>query len=181
MFKSSIIIFIVTSLILILSIMIDGHIDSMHHSDVGLVFGNKVTINGPSNRLISRLDKAIQLYNNGYIDKIIVSGGIDINQLNEAQIMFNYLIENKIPKNKIIQDNQGYNSFETVNNSLDIVNEYDQILAISQFYHISRIKLTFKKLGYPNINYVHSNYYEYRDIYSLFREFFALIKYIIYY
>ena len=95
--------------------------------------------------------------------------------------MLNYLVENKIPEKSIIKDKQGYNSFNTVKNTLDIAKQHDQILAISQFYHITRIKLTFKKLGCPNINYAHSNYYEYRDIYSIIREFFALLKYIIYY
>ena len=181
MLKSSIKIFFITFIIFISSIFVDGHLDSIYYSDIGLVFGNKVTINGPSKRLASRLDKAIELYQNGYINKIIVSGGIDNNNLNESEIMSDYLIENEIPANNIIKDENGYNSFATINNSLNLISEYDQILVISQFYHISRIKLTFKKLGYPNINYAHSNYYELRDIYSLFREFFAIIKYIIYY
>jgi vancomycin permeability regulator SanA len=174
-------IFTIAITILIISIIIDGHFDSIYQSDIGVVFGNKVTINGPSKRLKSRLDKAIELYNKGYINTIIVSGGIDINELDESQIMLNYLVENKIPEKYIIKDKQGDNSFNTVKNALNIAKQHDQILAISQFYHITRIKLTFKKLGYPNINYAHSNYYEYRDIYSIIREFFALLKYIIYY
>ena len=181
MIKSILKIFSIIFLIVIISISIDGHIDSIYPSDVGIVFGNKVSVNGPSHRLTSRLNKAIELYSKGYIEKIIVSGGIDINNLNEAEIMYDYLIENKIPENKIIKDEYGYNSYNTAQNSLKLINKHDQILAISQFYHISRIKLAYKKLGYPNINYAHSNYYEYRDIYSIIREFFALIKYIIYY
>ena len=62
-----------------------------------------------------------------------------------------------------------------------MLTENDQILAISQFYHMSRIKLIYKKLGYPNISYAHSNYYELRDFYSILREFFAIIKYMLYY
>ena len=181
MIKRILKIFSIIFFIVIISIFIDGHIDSIYPSDIGVVFGNKVSVKGPSNRLTSRLNKAIELYSNGFIDKIIVSGGIDINNLNEAQIMCDYLIENKIPENKIIKDEDGYNSYNTAQNSLELINKHDQILAISQFYHISRIKLAYKKLGYTNINYAHSNYYEYRDLYSIIREFFALIKYIIYY
>ena len=181
MIQSLIKILLSTFIIIILSIFIDGHIDSINHSTTGVVFGNKVTINGPSIRLISRLDKAIELYNNKSISKIIVSGGIDKNHLDESQIMYNYLLNKGIPKSNIIKDSLGYNTYKTAKNSLNMLTANEQLLAISQFYHMSRIKLIYKKLGYPNISYAHSNYYELRDFYSILREFFAIIKYMLYY
>ena len=53
------------------------------------------------------------------------------------------------------------------------------IVAISQKYHISRIKLSLKNNGYKNIYTHYPNYYEIRDIYSIIRELPAWMKYYI--
>ncbi len=54
---------------------IDGLNDYIGRSDVGIVLGNKVELDGrPSKRLQSRLDKALDLYNQNYFEHIIVRG-----------------------------------------------------------------------------------------------------------
>jgi uncharacterized SAM-binding protein YcdF (DUF218 family) len=52
------------------------------------------------------------------------------------------------------------------------------VIVVSQFYHISRSKLAFRKAGIESVGGAHSKFYELRDVYSLFREFFGYYKYL---
>ena len=177
-----IILYFFLSLLLMHTILItiDGLNDENNPADVGVVFGNEVSPTGElSARLKSRLDKTIELYKDKKFPLIIVSGGMDKYKNNEAQVMKAYLIENSIPESSIITDSKGENTAQTVSNTVKIMNAYqiDSVFAISQFYHIARIKLTFSKLHINKVSSAHADYYELRDLYSLIREFFAYYKY----
>jgi len=90
-------------------------------------------------------------------------------------------MQNEIPDNNIILDSEGYNSFMTAQNTKTILNDMDlsSITIISQFYHITRTKLAFKKVGFEHVYTAHAKYFEIRDIYSLAREFLAYYKYLL--
>lgn len=166
----------------LLIITVDGIRDELEKSDIAVVLGNKVELNGkPSKRLQSRLDKAVDLYEKEYFEYIIVSGGIGKEGYDEAEVMKEYLKEKGIPNGRILVDNEGYNSFLTAQNTKSIMNNMDlhSVIIITQFYHISRTKLAFDKLGIENVYSAHANYFEVRDLYSLVREFFAYYKYLI--
>ncbi len=163
-------------------VTIDGLNDELNTTDVAVVLGNKVEINGkPSKRLQGRLDKAVELYKGNYFNYIIVSGGFGKEGYDEAIVMKNYLVEKGISEDKILIDSVGYNSLMTAKNTKLIMNDmnFDSVTIITQFYHITRTKFTFQREGIENIYSAHSNYYELRDLYSLFREFFAYYKYLI--
>ncbi len=170
--------FIVHSVI----VTIDGLNDELKKTDVAVVLGNKVELNGrPSKRLQGRLDRAVELYEENYFNDIIVSGGFGKEGYDEAVVMKDYLIEKGVPEGKIILDSDGYNSLMTAQNTKLIMKEmnFNSITIITQFYHIFRTKSAFKNVGIENIYSTHSNYYEWRDLYSLFREFFAYYKYLL--
>jgi len=57
--------------------------------------------------------------------------------------------------------------------------ELDSVMIITQFYHISRIKLAFEKVGVENVYSAHAAYLDLRDVYSVVREFFAYYKYLL--
>lgn len=178
------IIFITWVVTHLLILTVDGLRDELEFSDAAVVLGNKVELNGePSERLKGRLNKAVELYDKNYFEYIIVSGGIGKEGYDEAEVMKKYLIENGIPDEKIIMDNQGYNSFMTAHNTKLIMNNMnlESITIITQFYHISRTKLAFDNIGIENVYSAHADYFELRDIYSLIREFFAYYKYLLSY
>jgi len=160
----------------------DGLNDKVDFSDAAVVLGNKVELDGtPSKRLQARLDRAVELYDKQYFKYIIVSGGTGKEGFDEAVIMKNYLMQIEIPDNNIILDSEGYNSFMTAQNTKTILNDMDlsSITIISQFYHITRTKLAFKKVGFEHVYTAHAKYFEIRDIYSLAREFLAYYKYLL--
>lgn len=163
-------------------IVIDGVNDELKPVDIAVVLGNKVEVNGqPSERLKARLDKAVELYSKGYFTFIIVSGGIGKEGFDEAQVMKSYLIDNGIPAEKIIEDNNGYNSYMTAQNTSKIMNELelDSAMIITQYFHISRTKLAFRKVNIAEVYSAHANIFEVRDIYSIIREFPAYYKYLL--
>jgi len=164
-----------------LIITVDGLNDELGVSDAGVILGNKVELNGdPSKRLQGRLDKAYELYEKEYFKYIIVSGGTGKEGFDEAVVMRDYLIGKGIPKDKILTDSDGYNTYMTAQNTKAIMEdmEFDSVMIITQFYHISRTKLAFSRSGIKNVYSAHAAYLDFRDAYSVFREFFAYYKYI---
>ena len=171
---------IVIIFISIITIYIDSGEYPKESIDFAIIYGNKVENKlEPSNRLKARLDACISLYNSLKIKKIIVSGGVDDNGFDESFVMLNYLVQNGIGTENIIKDSLGINTHNTTKNLQKIINKNDSIVAISQKYHISRIKLSLKINGYKNIFTHYPNYYEIRDIYSIVRELPAWMKYYI--
>jgi len=161
--------------------VVDGLTDEVGRSDVGIVLGNKVELDGqPSKRLQSRLDKAVELYNKKYFDNIIVSGGLGQEGYDEAQVMKDYLVNAGIPSDVIIVDNKGENTQMTAENSKSIMdsNNFQTATVITQYYHVTRTKLAFNNAGVKEVYSAHARIFELRDIYSLVREFFAYYQYL---
>jgi vancomycin permeability regulator SanA len=162
----------------------DGLTDEKQFAQVGVVLGNKVNEDGtPSERLQARLDRAIELYKDASIEKIIVSGGTGVEGFDEAVVMGDYLESKGIQVEDIIEDSNGYNTRMTAENAKKIIEEEnledDQVFVISQFYHISRTKLAFKQEGFEHVYGAHATYWEWRDIYSTLREVPAYYKYLL--
>ena len=157
-------------------IITDGLADTKENADLAVVFGNTVNKDGTlSPRLKARLDKAIELYRNHRVKEVLVSGGFGKEGYWEGNEMQKYLVENKIPPQKIITDNYGDNTEKTVVHTIKIADslQYKSIVSVSQYYHQTRVKKLFKKHHFNNVTSSSPKYFEARDIYSVFREFFA--------
>lgn len=175
---------ILTSWFLIhqLIIVIDGLNDDEVDAKLVVVFGNKVHKDGTlSLRLKARLDKAIDLYNSFDIKTIFVSGGLGKEGYYEGDKMAEYLIFNGIPQSQITIDNKGLNTMLTVQNVIKQYPKLESVVVVTQFYHVTRAKLAFKKLGIERVCGTHCDFFETRDFYSLFREFFGYYKYLLSY
>lgn len=161
-------------------IVTDGVNDELAAVDIAVVLGNKVELDGqPSDRLKARLDKSVELFEEGYFKYILVSGGIGIEGFDEAKVMKEYLVNKGIPSELIIEDSNGYNSFMTAENTKAIMKDLNikSVMVITQYFHITRTKLAFNKLGFENVYSAHAEIFEYRDLYSIIREFPAYYKY----
>lgn len=161
----------------------DGFKKPKKRNDIALIFGNKIEENGiPSKRLQARLDEGIKLYRKQRVKKIIVSGGLGKEGFWEGTEMKKYLINNNVKNVDIIIDNYGNNTEKSVQNSLKIMDSlnYKSLVSVSQFYHQSRIKLIFRKKRFDNFETSSPKYFELRDFYSLFREFFAYYHFLLF-
>ncbi|MCL5247653.1 YdcF family protein [Cellulophaga sp. 20_2_10] len=161
-------------------IITDGLISKPNKSEYAVILGNKINNDGTlSKRLKARVLKGLELYNDSLVKKIVVSGGLGKEGFYEAQKMAEFLVENGVKKQNIIIDDYGNNSWLTAMNFKKLKPNSKSVIIVTQFYHITRCKLAFRKLGIKNISAVSPNYFEIRDFYSLFREFFGYYKYLI--
>ena len=154
-------------------IVVRGYRDDIQVSDVGVIFGSKVNTDGnPSSRLIARLEKGRELYNQGMFKHIIVSGGVGKEGFDEAQVLKQYLVTHQVPESAIIADSQGITSEATARNSEWIMRQhhFKTALVISQYFHIVRAQVAFAKYGIDPVYHAHANYVEWRDLYSIPRE-----------
>lgn len=155
-------------------------------SDVAVVLGNDVNDDGtPSPQLKARLDAATDLYKNKQVKKIIASGGIEKYPpySDEGVAMGKYLLENGISKDDIIEDSYGFNSMATALNTAKIMkeNNFKNVVIVSQYFHLPRCVIAFKKAGVMDYSAAYPDYFSIRDVYSLIREAAAIIKYSIVY
>lgn len=174
--KLILILFTTWFLIHSLFITIDGLNDDKKSSDVAVILGSKVNEDGTlSDRLKKRLECGLLLYENGRVKKIIVSGGLGKEGFYEGDKMKEYLVQKGIPETLIIVDNFGNNTLATVENTIKLKKKlnFESIIVVSQYFHVTRTKMLFKKRGFNTITSASPYYFEIRDFYSIIREFAA--------
>src|SRR5690348_1768068 len=155
--------------------------DDVGKADVALVLGCKVELDGtPSARLRARLDRTLELYRAGNFPKIITSGGFGKEGFDEASVMRDYLVANGVPKENVIVDSGGSNTFASAKNTLQIARQqkFDSVFVVSQYFHLPRARMALHRFGIATVYSAHAHIYEFRDIYSSFREFFGYVSYM---
>lgn len=156
------------------ALVCDGLYDNASASDVGIVLGSKVMPDGtPSNRLRARLDRAADLYAQGFFKHVIVSGGTGLEGVSEARVMANYLVgQRKIPADAIILDEHGYTTRLTAQNSATLMHShgFETAVVVTQYFHITRSRLALHQAGVVRVTSAHPSYFELRDLYSIARE-----------
>ncbi|QEI06673.1 YdcF family protein [Pigmentiphaga aceris] len=165
----------------IAALLYDGLSDDLSKSDVAIVLGSKVELNGqPSIRLAARLDRAVQLYRDGIVPLIIVSGGPGIEGFDEGEVMRDYLVSKSVPVDRILIDSIGYNTGATARNSAAIMRAKGLTSAtvVTQYFHISRTRLALRAQGIAPIRTAHAKLLEWRDVYSTLREVAAMVTYL---
>jgi vancomycin permeability regulator SanA len=183
-FKSLIISGIVLLIVIVISgllISIDGLTDELHPANVAVVMGTTANPDGtPSRWLQTRLDKAIEVYNQGLVPWIIVSGGKEEDGISEGTVMGDYLVSKGIPSSKIIIDNDGVDTFSTARNVVRImkIHNWTSVMVVSQFYHIPRVKFTLHRFGIQNVYGAHAEWITGMAVVWLGREIVAFPAYI---
>ncbi len=159
----------------------DGLHDNIHQNDAIVILGNKVELTGkPSPRLLSRLEKGFELYQNKTAPLIIVTGGTGVEGFDEAKVMKQYLVDKGVPEDVVFVDSQGVDTFSSAKNIQKIVKERNikSVLVVSNYYHISRTVFAFKENNILEVYSAHANFFEWRDMFSIPREVLVFYFYI---
>ncbi|MEH6700022.1 MAG: YdcF family protein [Brevundimonas sp.] len=162
------------------AIVIDGLTDTVAPSDVAVVLGNTVQPDGtPSKRLAARLNRALDLWENGTVEAIIVSGATGKEGVPEGDAMRRYLVGQGVPVDRIIVDNAGVDTAATARNTARIMatRDYDSAIVVTQYFHIPRARLAMQREGIE-ARTAHATFFEARDLYSTARE---LVAYPVYF
>src|SRR5262249_39719223 len=136
-----------------------------------------------SPRLKARLDCALALYRQHLVPRILVSGGVEPGGIDEATVMAKYLSDSGVPKEHILIDSLGNNSMATAVNTAAIVRaqHLQKVTIVSQYFHIPRCELAFRKAGLRNFSAAYPRHFELLDLYAIAREGAALPVYYLRY
>lgn len=157
-----------------LFITYDGLSDNGKKSDLALILGNKVNEDGTlSKRLEMRLKAGVQLFKAGRVKRILVSGGLGKEGFYEGDKMKEFLVAHAVPDSLIIVDNLGNNTRASVENTLALQKQihFNSLIVVSQYFHVTRTKKLFRDKGFENVYSASPDYFEWRDIYAVVREF----------
>lgn len=127
-----------------------GTTDYRRRADAIVVFGAKVYEDGDlSSILEERVLTGCELYHEGFAREILFSGGPGVGPVREADGMRRRALELGVPAAAIFVDYNGLDTESTAINTLRIgqLRPWNRILAVSQFYHLPRIKLAFHRQG----------------------------------
>lgn len=127
-----------------------GKTDYRRHADAIVVFGARAYADGrPSQALADRTRTACDLYRQGYAPLLIFSGGPGDGAIHETESMRTYALTQGVPAEAIILDYDGLNTDHTVDNTVILFRQHQvrTALAVSHFYHLPRVKMTYRRAG----------------------------------
>lgn len=170
-----VVLFVITAV----AISIRGVREDIFGADVVLVLGCDLHEDGtPTSRLITRLDRTVELYANGWGREIIVSGGESAGR-DEALVMKDYLVSKGVPAYKIIVDSSGTHTRDAARFAARYLADrgLSSLIVVSQFFHIARCVMTIKSYGVGRVGCAYARSFEVRDILSTIREVPAVFAY----
>ena len=135
-----------------------GRTDYRHSTEVeerettaAVILGAKVYDDGSLSRALrDRLDTGIELYRDGLVSCLIMSGGTGKNGKSEPKQMAAYASKvGGVPSSRIILDEEGVNTARSARNCGRIAKEkgYQTLLTVSQYFHCARVKMIFERNG----------------------------------
>ena len=151
-------------------------------SDCIIIPGCKVTDTTPSLALQSRLDCALRLYNEGYAKTIIVTGGQGVTgSVPEAQAMRDYLMDNGVPKDAILLDENSYSTAENMQNAKALMDGrgYTSAIIATSDFHAARAMAIAKSAGIRKVTCGKARFTWYLKWGSVLREVPGWGKYIL--
>jgi vancomycin permeability regulator SanA len=114
-----------------------------NQKNIAVVLGAAVwSGNIPSPTLSSRVDKALELLEQGFIGKILLTGGKAPGELPESEVGYEYARVKGVDTSKVIIENLTSSTAEQMkwikDNLLTNNNSYEDIILISDAYHLPR-------------------------------------------
>ncbi|MCK9438783.1 YdcF family protein [Patescibacteria group bacterium] len=108
------------------------------HKQAALVLGAKVWNNGNLSDIFrDRVKTAIELYNTGKVDKILVSGDHGQVEYDEVNTAKEYLLENNIKPEDIFLDHAGFDTYDSLYRAKEIF-QADSLIVVTQDFHLPR-------------------------------------------
>lgn len=133
-------------------------------SDAIIVLGCSLWGDQPSPLLVYRLERALDLYRQGYGSKIIVSGSQGPDEwVTEAFAMKKYLVENGVPAEIVLKEENSFSTYENLLFSKEIMDQegLESAVVVTNNFHLHRSLMIADRLNitisggaaknYPNL------------------------------
>ncbi|MDD5598829.1 MAG: ElyC/SanA/YdcF family protein [Victivallaceae bacterium] len=113
--------------------------DKIPYNEYCVLLGTSKTLNGRENIYFTdRMDAAALLYHKGKVKYIIVSGAVHQNTAYDGpEDMTRALLARRIPADRIIKDNCGYRTLDSMYRACDVFG-VKKFTVVSQYFHIAR-------------------------------------------
>nr|WP_241562673.1 ElyC/SanA/YdcF family protein [Streptomyces hoynatensis] len=114
-------------------------VENAPHAPVAVVFGAGLRADGePSGWLAHRLDAAAELYHDGRVRALLVTGDNSREGYNEPEAMRRYLVaERGVPAAHVVADYAGFNTWNSCARAHDVFG-VTRALLVSQEFHVRR-------------------------------------------
>lgn len=132
------------------SICIYAERDEKRAADTAIILGAAADENGPSPVYRERINHGIELYNDGYVGKLIMTGGTgEGNTHSDAYIAKQYAVSQGIPDGDILTEDTSTITQENLENSKLIMDEngFDTAIIVSDPLHMRRAMLLARDAG----------------------------------
>ncbi len=133
----------------LLQILTLGRSDYRRPAEVAVVLGARVYADGRlSDAVADRVRTAVELYRDGWVEGLILSGGPGDGTIHETEAMRDAAIQAGVPAAAIRLDREGLNTRATAANTVRMVGRGGgRMLVVSEFYHLPRIRLAYAVEG----------------------------------
>ena len=128
-----------------------GKTDYRRRADAAVVLGARVYADGRlSDALQDRVRTACQLYRNGLVRRLILSGGPGDGAIHETEAMKRMALQLGVSAKDIWLDKAGLNTQATVRNTGLLLSQWhaSRVLVVSHAYHLPRVKLAYQRAGW---------------------------------
>jgi uncharacterized SAM-binding protein YcdF (DUF218 family) len=127
-----------------------GRDDYRGPADAIVVMGAAQYDGRPSPQLAARLDHVVEIWPDDVAPLVVVTGGnIPGDRFTEAEASASYLVERGIPDSSIVMENDGTNSYESLQGVADQLTSrgLSDVVIVTDPYHALRSKLIAEEVG----------------------------------
>lgn len=150
-------------------------VDDVPPERVGIVFGAGLLRDGSAGPVLrDRVETAVKLYQQGKVEKILMSGDNRFVEYNEPEAMRQYALDLGIPDSDIVLDYAGRRTYDTCYRA-SVIFQVDAAIIVTQGFHLPRALFLCNSFGVASTGVEASNTY-FRKISRLYwnmRELFA--------
>lgn len=133
-----------------ISIWIYGDVDETRMADTAVVLGAAADDSGVSPVFRERINHAVWLYQSGYVEAIIITGGYGKgNRFSDAYIGMQYAVEQGIPESAVLIEESSTVTEENLENAKLLMDNHNfgSALIVSDPLHMKRAMLQAKDKG----------------------------------
>lgn len=127
-----------------------GRTDQTRSVDVIVVLGAAQYDGRPSPQLKARLDRAVELFEDGWAPAIAVTGGsMPGDRFTEAEASRRYLVSRGVPGDAITGEDQGRSTWESLQRLGEVLESEGRtrVLLVSDPFHLLRVRLSAREVG----------------------------------
>lgn len=131
-----------------------SEISNLPEKQTALLLGARVYGDGTLSLIMQdRADTAIEIYEAGKVQKILVSGDHGTDGYDEVNAIKEYLLNEGIDKKDIFTDHAGFDTYDSIYRARDIF-QVESMVIVTQEFHLSRAVYLANSLGIENVGVV---------------------------